>query len=253
MIDSLPLDAFKDPDEDEQQARPTTPEPQGAWACQWCSAAIPFGAAVCPSCGGNAGRNNLPSMASPELEVLDFFGEKQGFPSLRDGPLGVALELQTGFMGGAERRERFREYFDEALRKQQLEARFGVQPSEPEPVDRLLCRWCNTKNPDAADFCVSCGTRLPPRPAGVEANAQPTRCQWCAMPIEAGVDICPNCKGAPFGDASKQVTGLTDLSAVEKAAEYAFSQDAPLRRPAYGHASAIHGITRLGRSIFGKK
>jgi RNA polymerase subunit RPABC4/transcription elongation factor Spt4 len=253
MIDREPLNLFSsasDEAEETQDAADTDSPPSG-WKCQWCAALIPLGAAACPACGGNAPAQQLPTdpMTGNHYEMLDYFGKT----GLRDGAAGLVLENYTGFMGGAERKERFQEYFQEGLRRQAQQAARPPQASEPDPAEQpRLCRWCNTVNPDDADFCIQCGTRLPPRPI-MDAAPSVARCQWCSAEIEPGAATCPSCGGVATGAPDAHIAGLTELTAYEQAAAYAFSQEAPIRRPSYGLPSTIHNVSRLGKALFGKR
>jgi membrane protease subunit (stomatin/prohibitin family) len=164
----------------------------------------------------------------------------------------VVLENYTGLAGGAERKERFQQYFKEGLQRQAQEAARARDEQPVETEQPRLCRWCSTTNPDDADFCINCGTRLPPRPVAMSEPAV-SRCQWCSAEIETGTGTCPSCGGVATGATDAQVPGLTELTAYEKAAEYAFSQEAPIRRPTYGLPSTIHNVSRLGKALFGKR
>lgn len=250
MIDREPLDLFSDPGASTEQEDAAEAAPAGVWSCQWCNAAIPLGSTTCPVCGGNVSGRQLPvdPLTGEHEETLHYFEERGRVSSVAT----AAFEAYTTVGTGAERREYYQKLFEESLRLQALKSA-APQGAESEPVEQpRLCRWCNTVNSDEADFCISCGTRLPPRPVA-EAEPVVLRCQWCAAAIEPGTTTCPACHGVATPDDSRQVAGLTELTAYEKAAEYAFSQEGPIRRPNYGLPSEIHRISRLGKAIFGKK
>lgn len=235
MIDSLPLEAFGDEDDSNQSDT-------ASWGCQWCGAAIPLGATSCPVCDGAPCATSLPdAVIDPDRDLREFFSD----PGPGAGVAGAMAEHVLGFYGGSERREHFQKNYQEELRRQ-LDGVPRRVELPPDPVG--MCRWCNTANAEDAVFCESCGTRLPPR-AEVEARV-PVNCQWCAAVIEEGATVCPSCGCSTTGDPEKQVAGLTDLTPEERAAEYAFGQVAPRRRPMTGLPGTIYTAQRIGRALF---
>jgi RNA polymerase subunit RPABC4/transcription elongation factor Spt4 len=248
VIDKQPLELFGDSGDDEpadaNAPAPDAAQAEGYWSCQWCSARVPFGAAECPVCGGSlARRDRAPD--DPQADLLKFFTE-QSNPAATLARFYVEGHFAMG--AGADRRETYQEYFDEALRRQARDA--ALPPVEEDPRS-LACRWCNTPHEPDQVFCANCGTRLPPQ-AVKEAPAASTRCQWCQAEIEPGTTVCPACNGT-IGDPEAVVKGLTDLTDVEKAAEYAFQQPPPIRGISVGIGGEIHRVNRLRKSLFGKR
>lgn len=84
-----------------------------------------------------------------------------------------------------------------------------------------------------------------------EATTAPVLCQWCQASIEPGTTVCPACNGS-IGDPERTVSGLTDLSSVEIAAEYAFKQGVPIRCLQIGVGADLYRANRFWKSLFGK-
>lgn len=55
----------------------------------------------------------------------------------------------------------------------------------------LTCPRCQTENPDDAQFCDSCGSRLGASAAGPTAAS--TTCPSCGRPAPAGAQFCASC------------------------------------------------------------
>lgn len=250
MIDKQPLDLFGGDDQDETQPPdPVAADPAsepgaepGFWLCQWCAAKIPFGASNCPECNGSLGDHG--QALDPESELLRFFTKRSPIETLAN----FYIEGVTHLGGVADQRETYQEYFRESLRRQAAEATLSPMPAEEPP---LACRWCNTAHDEGQTFCANCGTRLPPR-AGTNAPEAPVKCQWCQASIEPGTAVCPACNGT-IDDPGRTVSGLTDLTTVEKAAEYAFQQAPPIRGVQIGIGADLYRVNRLRKSLFGKR
>jgi hypothetical protein len=72
------------------------------------------------------------------------------------------------------------------------------------PDHRSLLPAANLTGPSASEHQTS--------------DTQPLRCQWCSVPLAAGVTICPTCGSAGVADPQMSVAGLTDLDDLEQAA-----------------------------------
>lgn len=239
-----PLEVFAD-------AAAPPAAPVGSWSCQWCARPIPMGATACPVCGGSAGTRGVPVETPPDptAELLDYFGS----PASAGSQLASVAITAQGLMGDVVgRREVYQEYFEESLRRQAWEATHPELAAEPaEPERPAACRWCQTPVSDEDVFCPGCGSRLPPKPVA-DAAPEAARCEWCQAEVAPEATRCHAC-GGTIGDRGKQVSGLTELSAVEKAAAYAFEQDRPLRAPVWGWGGNIHLAKTAGKALFGRR
>jgi hypothetical protein len=59
--------------------------------------------------------------------------------------------------------------------------------------------------------------RSPSPAANLTSEAQSLRCQWCSVPLAAGVTTCPTCGSAGVADPQMSVAGLTELDELEQA------------------------------------
>ena len=220
--------------------------------CQWCMAAAPAGSSRCPACGGSiAERPETPAT----LPGRDDFGLMAHFLTDENPRLRMVesyLHQRIGIMPVSDRRSAHRDYFEQALDDDQL-AGAGLD------IPPRLCRWCNTLAGESDERCPSCGTQLPALAADVatvpETPAETEtdrRCQWCQANVAPEMETCPAC-GGTLANPDRQVTGLTDLTPVERAAEIAFGQAPPLHHPLLGADPRERDAAQRARELLRRK
>lgn len=262
-IEVQPVEMFESPAALDSESPPvdSAAAPESAAPqvmCQWCMAPAPAGSPQCPACGGSIAERPTESGILPganDFELMAHFmtggGESE---NARLCLVENYLHQRAGGMPLSDRRDAHRDYFEEAL-KQGADGRSSMTPGVELPPH--MCRWCNTPGSDTDELCSKCGTRFPtPPPALVAAYEQPEperiACQWCQSRIEHAMSTCPSCGGSLGGD-DQQVFGLTDLTPVERAAEYAYQQAPPLHHPLLGPDPRAREAAKSAREFLRRK